>query len=218
MDATLKAGLQAPAPTTFSAVEFVLPGSPEVTVRLCSGGIVSFDGKSFKSLDPVWGALDRADAVRDGVESTRTTGRASFLIPDDDALALLLNVDAQGAPIRIWQGAVNRTTGAALGDTAELLFEGLIDTGTLLLDGGSRVAVIGCTTRSEYQQYSGESWRLSDAWHQSIWPGELGLAFTGLKERVFWRSERPRGAVTGGGGGGGGGIGGRFDPREFAFL
>ena len=214
MDATLKAALQARSVTTFSAVEMILPGDPGATVRLCSGGIVAFDSMTFSGLDPVWGSLERAETVRDGVESTRTTGRASFLIPNDDALALLLNINAQGAPISMWQGAVSRETGLAAGNTADLLFEGVIDTGTLLIDQDTRQAIITCTTRSEYQQYAGEEWRISDAFHQSIWPGEIGLAYYNRPDRVFWRTEAPRGVISGGGGGGIGGGGG-FDLRIF---
>ena len=208
MDATLKAALQARSVTTFTAVEMILPGDPAVTVRLCSGGIVSFSGKTFSGLDPVWGALDRAETVRDGVESTRTTARASFLIPNDDALALLLNINAQGSPITLWQGAVNPATGLAAGNTADLLIEGVIDGGTLLIDQDTRQAIITCTTRSEYQQHAGEEWRLSGAFHKEIWPGELGLDFYNRPDRVFWRTASPRGVI--GYGGGGIGSGGDF--------
>ena len=211
MDATLKAGLQGAAPTTFTAVRFDLPGSPAIVVRLCSGGVVSFDSQAFASLDATWGTLDRVEVISDGVETSRTSARVGFLIPDDDALAAILNIDAQGAPIKVWQGAINRATGAALGDTAELLFEGVIDTGSLVEDDTTRQAIITCTTRSEYQQYAGEEWRISDAFHQSIWPGELGLAYYNRPDRVFWRTEAPRGVISGGGGGGGIGGGGGFE-------
>lgn len=210
MDATLKTGLQGASPTTFTAVRFDLPGDPGATVRLCSGGIVSFDSQAFASLDATWGALDRVEVISDGVETSRTTARMSFLIPDDDALASLLSLNAQGAPVWVWKGAVNRTTGAAFGDTAEPLFEGVIDTGTLVVDDTTRQAILTCTTRSEYQQHAGEEWRISDAFHQSIWAGELGLAYYNRPDRVFWRTASPRGVISGGGGGGIGG-GGSFD-------
>lgn len=214
MDATLKTGLQGASPTTFTAVRFDLPGDPVVTVRLCSGGIVAFDSQAFASLDTTWGALDRVEVISDGVETSRTTARLAFLIPNADALASILNISAQGAPIKVWQGAVNRATGAALGDTAELLFEGVIDGGTLVVDGTTRQAILTCTTRSEYQQHAGEEWRISDAFHQSIWAGELGLAYYNRPDRVFWRTASPRGVISGGGGGGGiGGDRGGFDFR-----
>lgn len=208
MDATLKAGLQGAAPTTFTAVRFDLPGDPVVTVRLCSGGIVAFDSQTFASVDATWGTLDRVEIISDGVETSRTTARLAFLIPNADALASILNLSAQGAPIKVWQGAINRATGAALGNTAELLFEGVIDGGTLLIDQDTRQAIITCTTRSEYQQHAGEEWRLSGAFHKEIWPGELGLDFYNRPDRVFWRTASPRGVI--GYGGGGIGSGGDF--------
>jgi hypothetical protein len=54
---------------------------------------------------------------------------------------------------------------------------------------------------------------LSSAFHQAVWPGELGLDNAiDVGTTVAWRVKAPpRGSVAGGGGAGGGGGGGLFN-------
>ena len=53
-----------------------------------------------------------------------------------------------------------------------------------------------------------EGARLSDAFHQEIWPGERGLAnITGTKKKVYWGGEVPQSGITRLSSGGGSGAG-----------
>lgn len=209
MDSALKTALQSPNPTTCTLVEIELP---EATLRLTNGGFVIWGSNAFISADAAYGSLDSVDTVSDGTEAQTSAARVVLLPYEDAALATLAHPDAQRSPIRIWQGAVNQSTGALIGEP-EPLFIGILDYVTVSVSEDSREAIIEAITEASLQTETNAERRLNHAFHQSCWPGELGLAYvTGIERRkVYWRVESPRGAVQYGGGGagsGGGGFGG----------
>ncbi len=213
MDSALKTALQSPNPTTCTLVEIELP---ETTIRLTNGGFVIWGGNAFISADPAYGALSSASGVADGIESQATAFQVTLLPYSDEAAATLAHPDAQRSPVRVWQGAVNSSTGALIGEP-ELLFEGILDYAAPTFGTDTREMILECITQSSLQTETNAERRLNHAFHQSCWPGELGLAYvTGIERRkVYWRVESPRGSVQyGGGGSGGGGGAGGFGPNE----
>lgn len=209
MDATLLANWSQPVSTHFTAVEIVLPSA---TLRLCSGGFVSFavDGvsASFTARDSVYGTLGQVKTIKDGIDATAMSASIKLYPPTDTALAALAAPTAQGSMVRIWQGAVDQTTGLSDG-APELLFTGELDVPQLSVSAGSWELTLECITEEARQLEPDAQRRLSDAFHQKIWPGELGLKHvTNLRRKIYWRLPEPRGAATGSGGGNGGGSNG----------
>src|SRR3546814_20326641 len=87
----------------------------------------------------------------------------------------------QGSVVSLWLAAVDRATGAVIPEPL-LLFTGELDQPTLTVDKGSRELEFECVSGFERLFDNEEGLRLADSWHQSVWPGEMGLAnVTGIK-------------------------------------
>tara|TARA_R110002073_G_scaffold120601_1_gene262638 strand:- start:15134 stop:15784 length:651 start_codon:yes stop_codon:yes gene_type:complete len=201
MDASLLANWSQSVSTHFTAVEIVLPSQ---TIRLVSGGFVSFDVDgspvSFTARDTVYGTLGEVAVIKDGIDAVALSATIKLLPPTDTAMAGIAAPAAQGSLVRIWQGAVDQATGLADG-APELLFTGELDFGTLSVSARSWVVALECLTEEARQLEPDAQRRLSDAFHQKVWPGELGLSHvTNLSRKIYWRLAEPRGAATGGGG------------------
>jgi len=211
MDTALETAWQAGSHTDFLAIEIIIPGTPDYALRLVTGGFISFDvdgsPETFISDDPTYGALGLVEVDGDGVGAQTTRASIGVLPPSHAAVAALASPDVQGAPVRVWAGCVSIDTGLALGDP-ELLFVGELDYSSESILQGSRTVMIECGTEEDRQLESDGQRRLSNAFHQHCWPGELGLAFvTGIGRKIYWRTSEPVG-VVGGSSGGGDGWGG----------
>ena len=216
MDLNLKAALAGPA-RTFTAVRIELPDPGEeapYVARLLNGGQVVIGGEVFSGLDARLGTLDRIESISDGVDAEASTASLILLPADAPAIETLAHPQAQGSPVTIRQGAVDTATGLPLG--TELLFQGEINYSTLVADADGRAVRVELVTEEARALEPNDERRLSNAFHQSIWPGELGLAHvTGVAQPDYWRTRKP--AVSYGGGYGDGaslnpGGGGTFTP------
>lgn len=70
----------------------------------------------------------------------------------------------------------------------ELKFDGEIDKARFRV-GDSWLLTLECGTQAERQLEDNADWRLNNAFHQLIWPGELGLSFVdGVTRKKEWRS------------------------------
>src|SRR3546814_10076287 len=77
-----------------------------------------------------------------------------------------------------------------------LLFTGELDQPTLTVDKGSRELEFECVSGFERLFDNEEGLRLADSWHQSVWPGEMGLAnVSGIITTVYWGVEAPAGEI-----------------------
>ncbi|MCH4894012.1 hypothetical protein GO308_12890 [Sphingomonas sp. SFZ2018-12] len=190
---------------------------PDHTIRIADGSIsVPFNGGTFTGRDPVYGTIAEMEEIAEAIGDTMPAFDFSMYPPDLAAAVALAGPLSAGARVQVWLGELDHDTGAVIG-TPELLFIGEIDVPALDFDQGEAVVRISVTSVWERLAEEDEGAALSDTFHQSIWPGELGFVhMTGTPINEIWGpGDRPPAAVTipqnpGGGGGGGGG--------EFRFL
>ena len=191
---------------------------PSATIRLCDGGFINWPARGvFVNRDPVYGTLGSVDAASEAVGDEAPGGRFSLLTPGPTAAISLAQANAQGAPVRMWMAEANPSTGTIIG-TPEQLFVGMIDTVSISLGRGTAEVIIEYVSEAEKLFLIAEGNVLSQAFHQRVWPGEMGFAHvTNVPKAVPWGvNGPPRGAsyYSGGsvGGGYGGGGGGVFAP------
>lgn len=208
MDPNLKAALGQPA-RTFTAVRAELPdGAGTYVLRLLNGGQAVLNGETYLGLDDRFGAIDKVSSISDGVKSEATTASLVLKTATADAIEILAHPKTQGAPVFIWQGAIDTDTGGVFG--VELLFRGEVNYSVLVADEDTRAVRVELITEEARALEPNDERRLSHAFHESVWPGEFGLFHvTGVTEKDFWRVRKP--SVTYGGGGGGGLRGGVAD-------
>jgi hypothetical protein len=110
-------------------------------------------------------------------------------------MALWIDPVEQGSLVTIHLGTVNPATGLLIGEP-ELLFRGELDQ-PRLASGQSQTLIFDCITEEARMLEPNEEQRLTDSFHQSVWPGELGYdKVTELEQTVFWRADDPRGAIS----------------------
>ncbi len=195
LDPALEAALAANRATIFGAIRMALPGR---TVRLLVGsGFVDFlvDGvlERFTGEDEVVGTFTAIDTLTDGFGDEAPQLSLTFTPRDGVVAAQLASVAMQGAPVLLWLGAIDQETGRVIGQPL-LLFNGLLDTATLSLTSTSRKVEYEVTSIFEDFFLSDDGARLSDSFHQYLWPGELGCAFvTYVAQQIYWGTSSPDG-------------------------
>lgn len=203
----------------FYALKVTLPSA---TIRLLDGsGTVTFDpgtgSETFTGRDATFGVLESADAFRDGFGDEAPSLHFSIQPASDSAIASLTSPDNQLSPVKVYYGTRDPATGAV--DGVALRFDGFLDFATIEGDADAKVSIeFQCITWAELYFRNLEGVGLSDAFHQSLYPGETGLAYvTGVQRTIVWGpGDRPNNLAAGypniytgfGGGGGGYGIGG----------
>lgn len=210
----LDAALADVAVRIFIAVEIVLPGGP---LRLLDGaGTLTFGGKTFAGRDPNYGTLGRISSINDGVDAEAPRIMLELMPPTMAAAAALASPTAQGSAVQIWFGAVEPATGLVI-DEPDLSLVGEVDVPILRVGKGSRILEYEVSSVWERFFRNDEGARLTDAFHQSIRPGERGFAYVSdVLRQLPWGTDLPRPTVVtdvpnpppGGGGwwGGGGGF------------
>lgn len=190
LSAPMAAALERLAPLLFVAVEVQTGGAP---MRLLDGSSeVTFAGRTFRGEDPDYGALALLEPIIDGVGDEAPSVRLTVNPPDAAAAARLAGASMQGRPMLLWIGVINPMTGAVDGDPF-LAFAGEVDHPILRVGEGTRSVTLECVSIWERFFEDFEGVRLSNAYHQSVWPGELGLEFvTDVKRSLPWGSDAPR--------------------------
>ena len=179
----------------FVAVEIALATGG--FLRLLDGaGAVSFAGRSFISLDPVYGVLAGLEPITDGFGDNAPALNVIINPPTADAAAVLAGEAMQGQPLLIWIGVLNPATGAVVPDPV-LVFVGDVDQGVLGVGLGTRTITLNCVSIWERLFDDAQGVRLSNAYHQSAYPGELGFEYvTAIQRQLPWGSDSPRPAVV----------------------
>lgn len=187
MDALLEAALQGKAPVKATLVKIELPGG---NACLTDGGFVAYDGDTYYGEHATYGSLSSVSAVQDGSEAQTTRVPITVLPKDDTAAALFASPLAQGSRVRWWEGAVDPATGVLIG--APLLkFDGELDYARFSV-GSSWSMVLECGTQAERQLEPNVDWRLNDAFHQTVWPAEVGLSHvSNVPKKIYWRMDSP---------------------------
>jgi hypothetical protein len=193
-DATYISGqFDPPSLLVFVAVEIELAVG---YLRLIDGsGEVTFSGLTFTGLDPTYGVLAAFDAVSDGFGNTAPALRVTINPPTADAAAILAGEDMQGRSVRIWLGTL--TPGQGVLAAPLLVFIGQVDQGVLAVGLGSRSLALDCVSIWELMFDDAQGTRLTNAFHQSAWPGELGFEYvTAVTRQLPWGADTPRPQVV----------------------
>lgn len=195
MDPTLQAALASDGVWMVGAIRIALPSA---TIRLIDGaGALTIDGETYAGSDAVFGTIASIDAISAGGGDEAPELSLSLFPASDAAAASLASPAMQGSEVRIMLAAVNPATGATIG-APELLFLGEVDVPTLIHSEGQRLVEFSIVSVFERLFEVDEGQRATDGFHQSIWPGELGLSFmTGTEDKLWWGGKPPAGAVGG---------------------
>lgn len=181
----------------------------DFTLRLTTGGFVIWGNELFIQRDRTFGTLADLPTFEDGIDSQTTRVDLGFYPADDLAMASMADRKHQSSLIEVYDCSLDGDTGLLVGEP-DLLFQGETDLGRVVI-GQTTELIWQCETEDALLNEPNEDRRLSDPFHQSIWPGELGLIHvTGIGRKIYWRANAPAGSISGGGGyvGGGGGGGG----------
>lgn len=193
MDATLKNALAQPAPLLFGAIKIALP---DYTLRLLDGSaVLQIGGEIYSGRDDYFGTLGGMSDLSEEIGDDSPEVTITLMPPDVSGAAVLSHPNMQGSVATIMVGAVDAGTGAVIG-TPEILFLGEIDVPTIGVDeSGARTVEFTIVSVFERLFETEEGQRASNGWHQSIWPGELGLEFmTGTDVNLYWGVKPPKGS------------------------
>lgn len=182
------AALAEPAIGMFCAIRLTYP---TFTLRLLDGAaVLVLNGETFTGYDETYGALIGLENITDGGSDQAPRARIILNPPTNAALAALAAPDAQGSRVEIWEGVFNTATGLVIPD-ADLAFDGEVD--QPVYSPKSRNLTLDCNSSFEGFFSVQEGVRLTDSWHQSIWPGERGLEYqTAIRSTLPWGSEVAR--------------------------
>jgi hypothetical protein len=190
-DPTLSAELARDGAWAFCAIKIELLAR---TLYMLEGaGIVTIDGHAYISEDPDFGAIAAIEPIEDSMDAQAPELRLVCFPPSATAAVDLANPEMQGAPVTVMVGAMDPATSLPIGQP-EVLFLGQIDVATLHLAKGSRAVEFNVRSVFELLFETDEGERATDGFHQSIWPGELGLQYvTGVQEKLWWGANPPSG-------------------------
>lgn len=195
MDASLKNALAQPAPLLFGALKIELPNH---TIRLLDGSaVLQIGAETYAGIDELFGTLGGLSDLSEEIGDESPEVTVTMMPPDVSAAAVLSHPDMQGSVATIMVGAADPMTGAVIG-APEILFLGEIDVPTIGVDeSGARTVEFTIVSVFERLFEVEEGQRASNGWHQSIWPGELGLEFmTGTDVNLYWGVKPPKDAST----------------------
>lgn len=191
MSVAMDTALAGAVATIFGAVEIVLPSH---TIRLLTGaGTISFAGKTFTGNDATYGSIHSVEDLTDGTGDEAPALTLTLVPRSDAAAADLASASMQGSSVSMWLGVVDPKTGFVVGDPL-LVFLGLLDVPTIKIGTNSRLLELEITSVFEDFFLSDDGARLSDSFHQYLWPGEQGMSFaTGVTHQLYWGAEAPSG-------------------------
>lgn len=195
----LSAGMQTaldgtPSALVFLALEVLLPSGP---LRLLDGaGELTLFGHAFSGGDPDRGVIQSIQPSSDGIGADAPSLTVVMNPPSNAASADLAGAATQGSAVTVWIGVLNPADMTLIGEPYEL-FAGELDQGVLRVNQGSRTVTLECVSVFERFFDDDEGIRLTDAWHQSIYPGETGLEFvTEIQRQLPWGIDTPTPAAV----------------------
>ena len=195
MDAALKNALAAPAPLLFGALKIELP---DYTLRLLDGSaVLQIGSEIYSGIDATFGTIAALSPLGEDMDDSAPEVTVTLFPPDISAAAVLSHPHMQGSVATIMVGAVDAATGAVIG-SPEVLFLGEIDVPVIATaENGERTVEFTIVSVFERLFEVEEGQRASNGWHQSIWPGELGLDhMTGTDVNLYWGVKPPKGRAT----------------------
>lgn len=199
LDLAMQDALDGVSALLFVAVLVDLPDAP--LCLLDGSGEVTFGDHTFVGGDPDLGVLAGIEKMSQGLGNEAPSLRLTINPPTNAASATLSSPGNQGAAVKVWFGVLGQADGQVIGDPY-LLFDGDVDQPILSVGEGSRSLTLECVSAIERAREDDEGVRLNDAFHQSIWPGELGLEFvTEVGHDDPWGRDEPKPGASRAGGG-----------------
>lgn len=191
MDSTLRTELEK---ISFTEVLLITVALPDGTIRWTDGGTVVWEGQVYTARDATYGAILGMEPIEDGVDTQATVCALTLAPKDSTAFNALIAPGVQGSPVTVHLGAVNRSTGALIGEP-DLIVRLELDQPRIAAGGAQMV--FDCITEEARMLEPNEERRLTDVFHQLAWPGELGLSnVTAVKQHRYWRADRPNNAIS----------------------
>ena len=180
----LAAALRGERPLLFGAVEIALPGYD--LLLLDGSGELLVGAKKFVGRDPVYGVLDTIKGLADSIGDQAPALTLGLIPAGDAALAQLVDPAVQGSPVTVSMGVIDIATGLVV-PSPYVLFAGELDVPTVRWSANDRRLEYKVTSVAERLFAVEEGRRLSDSFHQKIWPTEAGMAFvTDVETTVPW--------------------------------
>ena len=169
----MQAALAAGTIVLFGSVEINLPGYD--LCLLDGSGQIMIGGKLFKGRDAAYGVLDSIRGVDDGGGDQAPKVTLGLIPSGDVALSALIDPALQGSPVTISVGILDPASGQAV-PSPYAVFVGELDVPTVMWDKNDRRLSFAVTSVFERMFQIEEGRRLSDSFHQQVWPGELGMS------------------------------------------
>lgn len=189
----LAAALRGDRPLLVGLVEINLPGYD--LLLLDGAAQIMIGGRKFVGRDDRYGVLDTIKGLADSMGDKAPAITLGLIPPGTASLAALLDHGVQGSPVTISVGCVNMQTGAIVPDPY-VLFVGELDVPTPKWSTNDRRLDFKVTSIAERLFATEEGRRCSDAFHQKVWPGELGMAFvTDVETTVPWGQKLDTSAI-----------------------
>lgn len=174
-------------------VHLVTVELPDHVIRWSDGGFVRWEGQTYRARDPRYGVLESIGEITDGVGDDASPVEIGVIPPTLASLEDLIAVDAQGGVVSIHLGAVDEATGLLIGAPYRL-HRGRLDRPIVGI--GAMTLTYEVLTAEALGLEANEDQRLSDAFHQSVWPGERGYEHqTSGTKKVWWRDDDPNNAI-----------------------
>jgi hypothetical protein len=170
---------------------------PDVTVRLCDGGIVRWGSETFSAKDALFGSIASLSELNEGVGEEVPAFDITFLPPESSTPDEIAAPGYQTARVSVWIAEYSPAAGSVVG-TPDLVFLGQLDQIELGVEKDRRD--LGCSVVSLAERLfnRNEGNTLSPSFHKSIWPGETGHdAANGLTIPVAWGVETTSGTTSG---------------------
>ncbi|PNU02523.1 hypothetical protein [Novosphingobium guangzhouense] len=164
---------------------------PDRDVRMCDGGFLYWGDDLYECFDEIFGTIGQAETFEEKTGDEAPGGKLTFLPPSASAGAALANPAYQGSRLRFWLGEYDPMTGRVTG-TPDLTADLSIDTVTVKASKGSRAVDIEFESAAKrlFMVLRGNA--LSDRFHQSCYPGELGMSnATGMPRSTAWGAATP---------------------------
>ena len=194
-DPALTAALSADGAWPFAALRIALPTA---TIRLLDGSsALAIDGEDYAGIDEDFGVVLGIEAPDDNLGDEAPELRIVMQPSDVAAMTTLAHASMQGSEVMLMIGCVNPATGQPIGEP-EVPFLGEVDVPQLSIEAGTRQIEFRCVSVHERLFEVDEGERISDAFHQSICPGELGFSMLPtLLDPAYWGAVPPAGATAG---------------------
>lgn len=167
-----------------------LPGHD---VLLCDGGTVVWNGDTYGPHDSLFGGVQEAESLTEGVADEAPALSLTFL-PDPDAEPDdLLDPAMQGSRLRMWIAEIDEETGL-VSAPPDQCFDGLIDVTRLRFPVEGRVLEVDCVAGGQRLMNLDEAAVLNGGMHKRIYPEETGMDdTTGVESTFAWGVSSARG-------------------------